>query len=78
MKTALIKANHGNHSGLNRKWTLENVGTMAENKKLLKDHKEDIADGCVIVTQKDVDANFFDGGANGYFPVCLKTIFENK
>lgn len=77
MKAALIKANHGNHVGFNRTWLLEKLGTKAECKEALKNYSDEIEDNykLVIITQDDINNDFFNGGSNGYFPRCLNEIF---
>jgi hypothetical protein len=80
MKATLIRANHGNHTGFNRKWSLIHTGNISECKKEIKKYKEEIEDNhrFVIVTQNDIYNDFFNGGHNGYFPTCLKEIFESN
>ena len=78
MKAVLIQANHGNHQGFNRKWQLIKVGNKKECNKEKRKYKEEIADNYrfEVITQSDINNDFFSGGSNGYFPTCLNGIFE--
>ena len=80
MKTAIIKSNHGNHQGFNKKWSLEYTGKMKEAKVKIKQYSEDIEDGysVIIVTQKDINSDLFNGGYYGYFPSCLQPYFKQE
>lgn len=76
----LIKANHGNHEGFNRTWSIEGKGTKSEMKELLKTYVEDIYDSykVVILTKKDVLNYFFDGRSNGYVSTEILNYFNIK
>jgi hypothetical protein len=80
MKAALIRANHGNHTGFDRKWSLVLQGTKTECNREKSKYKEEIEDNhrFVVITQSDIYNDFFNGSYNGYFPTCLNGIFETN
>jgi len=90
MKALIIKSNHGNHSGFNRKWSLiskhQNIkSSKSELKKLAKEDEEKVSkDGksynydnltmVKIITKNDIES--FNGNYMGYLPLFVKEFFK--